>query len=186
MRAQLLCKFAICMAFFLGVDPSYAQQPRIPLGQIQQSAQSTAPAPAPNSPPENMSSQSPTELSSSAAPSFSSQAAWLHPQENPAVQGLRNPRVVNTSFLLLNSLHLTLALVDVEESQHCIDQHTCVEANPLMPSSHAGKLALNLGMVAYAASASYYLKKHTSGFWWLPPLAGIGFHSGGVASGIAH
>jgi hypothetical protein len=98
----------------------------------------------------------------------------------------RSPRIADTKFLWLNGVHLALTFADIELAQHCIDEHTCSEANPLMPSSTAAKLSVNIGMFAYATGASYYLKKRGFRLWWIPPAAGIGTHTVGVVSGISH
>lgn len=116
--------------------------------------------------------------SSSAAPSLG--VAVIRPVPP------RNPRVLDRKFMLLSSVHLGMALADVGLTQHCLAEHQCSEANPLMPSSRAGQLSIGLGGFAYATAASYWLKKHRSRLWWTPPAAGVATHIVGVASGIAH
>ncbi len=44
--------------------------------------------------------------------------------------------------MLVNGLQLGMMIFDVEMTQHCIADHHCQEGNPLMPSSHAGQLAV--------------------------------------------
>jgi hypothetical protein len=98
----------------------------------------------------------------------------------------RAPRAADASFFLLNSGFLGMAVLDVEMTQRCIATHRCREQNPLMPSSQAGQLGLNIGLVAGISGASYWLKKHKSALWWLPAATGIVGHSAGVATGIEH
>ena len=67
----------------------------------------------------------------------------------PPSPKLLEPSVLDSSCL--NGLHLGLAVLDVELTQHCIANHHCVEGNPLMPSSHAGQLGMNLALVGYGS-----------------------------------
>lgn len=183
MFVQPILKHATCVAALMCGCASYAQQTQIPFDQIQRGAQLPAKLVASNSNVGTAAvSGSAGGVSDSAAPSFSPAPA----SELNGAPVNRGPRIVDSRYVWLNSAHLAAAFADIEMSQRCIDEHTCVEANPLMPSSQAGKLGLNFGIVAYTACASYYLKKHRSSLWWLPPLAGISFHAGGVASGISH
>ena len=96
------------------------------------------------------------------------------------------PRTANSKFFLINGIHLGMAIFDVEMTQRCIASHHCREANPLMPSSQAGQLSVNFAVVAYSSGISYWLKKHNSKLWWLPPSAGVAVHSVGVATGFEH
>ena len=92
--------------------------------------------------------------------------------------------VLNKTYFLLNGLHLGLALADVEMTQHCIADHRCKEGNPMMPSSQAGQISISVGIFAYAAGSSYWLKKHKSKIWAVPPAVGVVTHIIGVASGL--
>lgn len=103
-----------------------------------------------------------------------------------ALPQVKPPRTISRSFLLLNGLHLGLAVLDVELTQHCIANQKCVEGNPLMPSSRAGQLAVNFASVSYGTFASYKLKKHDCKLWTLSPIVGISAHTLGAATGIAH
>jgi hypothetical protein len=96
------------------------------------------------------------------------------------------PRVADRSFLLLNGIHLGLAMFDMGLTQHCIANHQCKEGNPLMPSSTGGRLGVTLGLFASSAGGSYYLKKHRARAWWVLPFTGTVGHTAGVASGLAH
>jgi len=95
-------------------------------------------------------------------------------------------RTVNSEFVLLNAIHLGMAIFDVEMTQRCISNHHCRETNPLMPSSHAAQLSLNLAYVAGGTGISYWLKRGGSKLWRVPPIAGAAIHSGGVATGFEH
>jgi hypothetical protein len=118
--------------------------------------------------------------SSSAPAASSSTTGFVYARPSPSV-----PRpVVTKSYFLLNGLHLGMALADVEMTQHCIANHRCKEGNPMMPSSEAGQIGINVGIFAYAAGSSYWLKKHKSPIWWMPPAVGIVAHTIGVASGL--
>lgn len=95
------------------------------------------------------------------------------------------PRIVDRRFLLLNGIHLGLALFDIEMTQHCISEHKCREGNPIMPSSQGGQIGVSLGSVAVTAVGSSWARKHGIRIWWAGPAAGIAAHSVGVATGIA-
>lgn len=96
------------------------------------------------------------------------------------------PRVDVTKFLLVNGLHLGMAIFDVEMTQRCIASHHCYETNPLMPSSQSGQLSINLAIVGGVTWISYWTRKGGSKFWWLPPAAGAAIHGGGVVTGFQH
>jgi hypothetical protein len=97
-----------------------------------------------------------------------------------------SPRTADTKFFLLNGIHLGMAIFDVEMTQRCIANHRCHETNPFMPSSQAGQLGINFALVGSGSLASYWLKKHQSKLWWLPPATGTIAHSYGVATGFEH
>lgn len=99
----------------------------------------------------------------------------------PTDRGLRN---FDAKYLWLNTIQISLAFADIEATQHCIDEHTCREGNPLMPSSQAGKLGISLGIGTFTAVASYRLKKQRSRGWWIAPAVSIAGHAAGLASGL--
>jgi hypothetical protein len=96
------------------------------------------------------------------------------------------PRVLTSKFFLLQGLHLGMAVLDVETTQHCLAAHTCREGNPLMPSSQAGALGINFALVGYSSYVSYRMKSHKSNLWWLSPTTGTVAHVVGFATGLAH
>ncbi len=98
----------------------------------------------------------------------------------------RTPRTLSKGFLILNALHLGMAVFDVEMTQHCIANHHCVEGNPLMPSSQAGQLGVNFAFVGLGAFTSYKMKEQDSNLWVISPTVGIAAHAVGVATGFAH
>jgi hypothetical protein len=101
----------------------------------------------------------------------------------PAV---RSSRTFDAKYVWLNGLQFSLAFADIETTQHCIDEHTCREGNPLMPSPQAGKFSVSLGIAAFTAVASYRLKKQRSKGWWVAPAVSIAGHAVGLASGLVH
>ena len=102
---------------------------------------------------------------------------------SPAVRGFK---IFDAKYAWLNGLQFTLAFADIETTQHCIDEQTCREGNPLMPSSQAGMLSVSLGIAAFTAVASYRLKKLRSKGWWVAPAVSMAGHAVGLASGLAH
>ena len=151
-----------------------AQDVAIPFRQIARDAQLSARVAAPAS--EAAVSHSDGMLSGS-----SSSAGFVFVPPTPV-----RSRTFSTGFLLLNGIHLGMAVFDVEMTQHCIANHHCVEGNPLMPSSHAGQLGVNFALVGYGTFISYRWKKQENKLWLLPPTVGIAAHSLGVATGIAN
>jgi hypothetical protein len=185
MFIQSAVKHAISVAVLISGCASFAQQAQIPFQQIQRDARLSmlapsnadpASAPLPASAPRNSSSAAPLHPVPPASASFS---AGLK-----RVPAGRSPRIADKKFLWLSGIHLAMAFADIAAAQHCIDEQTCKEANPLMPSSLEAKVGLNLGIFAYSTGTSYLLKKRRSGWWWALPVEGIGFHAGGVMSGI--
>jgi hypothetical protein len=95
-------------------------------------------------------------------------------------------RTANSKFFVLNGLQLGMAVFDVEMTQRCIADHRCREGNPLMPSSQAGQLCVNFALAAWSTATSFWLKKHLSKVWWIPPAAGTAVHGGGDGTGFLH
>jgi hypothetical protein len=125
-------------------------------------------------------SAAPVSYSSSATPAFVPSSSYN------VIRQTHNPPIADKKYFLINGLHLGMAVLDVELTQRCIASHQCREGNPLMPSSQAGQLSVNIGYVALGAFASYELKKRRSQFWWLAPAGGIAGHLAGAATGLSH
>jgi hypothetical protein len=188
MLVEAISKRTLEIAVLMAGCACFAQQIPIPFAQLQRDAQLSAMRVPSNS---DLSSVSLPE--SASASSSSALPAFLAPSASASsfagfkrVPAGRSPRFFDARYFWLNSLHLTLAVSDIEMTQHCIDEHTCKEANPLMPSSQAGKIGVNLGLVTYTAASSYWLRKRKSRVWWLGPTVGVAAHTVGLASGLAH
>ena len=188
MLVEPILKRAFGIAFLMGGCACFAQQTPIPFGQTQRDAQLSAKRMTPNSDLSSVSlPESASGISSSALPAFLAPPASASASAGfKRVASGRSPRVFDARYFWLNGLHLTLAVSDIEITQHCIDEHTCKEANPLMPSSQAGKIGVSLGFATYTAASSYWLRKHKSKVWWLGPTVGVAAHTVGLASGLAH
>ena len=178
------------LAIAMGGWACSAQQATIPFKQLERDAQLSARLTVPdNEIASSVSSSSPSSSSSSSSSVFPgvvspelSAASYVRVPPVPVA----NPRTLSSSFYLLNGLHLGMAIFDVEMTQRCIATHHCREGNPLMPSSLAGSLTVNLALVGSGSYISYRLKKHRATLWWLSPTVGTASHTVGVATSIAH
>jgi hypothetical protein len=151
-----------------------AQDARIPFRQIERDAHFSASAGVP-------ANEAAVNRSYEMSPGSSTSAGFVLP---PPVY--RPPRTLTSSFFLMNGLHLGMAALDVATTQHCLADHHCREGNPLMPSSVAGQLSIDLAFVGSGTIISYKLKKEESRGWWLSPLIGVIAHTAGVASGLVN
>lgn len=151
-----------------------AQTATIPFEQIQKDVQLSARAAMP-------ANEAAVGHAYGAGPSSSSSAGFVFVPPTP-----KAPRTISSGFLVLNGLHLGMAVFDVEMTQHCIANGHCVEGNPMMPSSQAGQLAVTLASVASLTFVSYRLKKRENKMWKVAPIAGIAAHTVGVASGFRY
>jgi hypothetical protein len=165
--------------------PQYSQRAPVPFAQIQRDVKMSMRARTDShlarltfsgdlSGPNALASSSPEP----SAPASSS-AGFTR---TPAVRG---SGTFDAKYVWLNGLQFGLSFADIETTQHCVDEHTCREGNPLMPSSPAGKLSVSLGIAAFTAVASYRLKKQRSKGWWIAPAVSIAGHAVGLASGLA-
>jgi hypothetical protein len=93
-------------------------------------------------------------------------------------------KVVDKKFLALTGIATVLTVADFEMTQHCLGNRTCVEADPLMPSSRAGMYASSIPVNAALYYWSYRLKAKGSRIWWLPTVAAIASHAVGVGTNI--
>ena len=116
----------LCMAITTSGVLCAAQTPQVPFRQIEKNAQLSARAIVPLN--EIASARETTLLPESTS---SSGFVLVRPS-------FKRHRTITPSFILLNGLHLGLAVLDVELTQHCIANENCVEGNPLMPSSQKG------------------------------------------------
>ncbi len=166
------------LAITMGGWACSAQEATIPFAQIERDTQLSANLTMPgNEPAENLYSSS---LSAAAALPGSSAAGFTRTPPATFNRGL------GSRFFLLNGLHLGMAVFDVEMTHRCIESHHCREGNPLMPSSLAGALSVNVALVGYGSYVSHRLKKHQSRMWWLSPVIGTAAHVAGAATGLAH
>jgi len=168
------------LAISMGCLACFAQQATIPFKQLERNAQLSARLTVPDN--EIASSNSSSSVTPGVVSPELSAAGFVHVRPVPAA----NPRTLSSSFYLLNGLHLGMAVLDVEMTQRCIATHRCREGNPLMPSSQAGGLSVNLALVGSGSYISYRLKKHGSNLWWLSPTVGVASHTVGVATSTAH
>jgi hypothetical protein len=93
---------------------------------------------------------------------------------------------LNKTYFFVNGLHLGAAMLDVALTQHCLANHNCSEANPLMPSSVKGQVGVDCALVGYVSWISYRMRKHQSSLWWIAPTMGTAAHAAGAGTGIAH
>ena len=149
-----------------------AQNPTIPFRQLEKSARLSASISAPA--PEAMLTG---HSGSYPQPALSAALSYVQPT-------YRQPRVIDSKFLLLNGLHIGLAALDIGLTQRCIASGRCREGNPMMPSSLAGQAGVGSAIVGYGFFVSYRMKKHESKAWWLSPMVGIGAHTAGAVTGF--
>jgi hypothetical protein len=150
-----------------------AQSLSVPFGQIERDAQSqTQKIVALNDDAGNFSSDAASESS------FVSRA--------PSLRSTVPFQTSNARYFFVNGLHLGTAMLDVALTGHCIANHSCGEANPLMPSSAGGQVGVNCALVGYVAWVSYRMMKHQSRVWWIAPAIGTTAHAVGAGTGIAH
>jgi hypothetical protein len=156
-----------------------AQDTKIPFKQLESSSQLMATLTVPDPPPGTNPPSSGSSSSLAPVDPFYASIV-IRPPAAPL-------RPVSPNYLALNGLHLGLALLDVQLTQHCIADHHCVEGNPLMPSSRSGQLSIDFAYVGYSAFVSYRLRKQNKAhLWWISPVTGIAAHALGVASGLGH
>ncbi len=93
-------------------------------------------------------------------------------------------KVFDKKFALLAGFAAGLTIADFEMTQRCLHRHTCVEADPLMPTNHAAMYVSNLPLNAALFWWAYRRKGDGKKLWWLPPLTVIGSHAVGVGTNI--
>jgi hypothetical protein len=93
-------------------------------------------------------------------------------------------KVFEKKFALLAGLAAGLTIADFEMTQHCLKFRTCAEADPLMPTSHAGMYASNMPLNAALFWWSYRRKQDGKRLWWLAPLVVVGSHAAGIGTNL--
>lgn len=93
-------------------------------------------------------------------------------------------KVADANFLLLGTLTFALTAADVELTQHCLHEKTCVELNPTLPHSRWGMYAVNTPVNFAVMYLSYRRKAAGKRDWWIAPIVDIGAHSIGIGSNI--
>jgi hypothetical protein len=93
-------------------------------------------------------------------------------------------KVFDKKFALLAGLAVGLTVADFEMTQRCLQRHTCAEANPLMPTSHAGMYATNIPLNAALFWWSYRRRQDGKRLWWLAPLMVVASHAVGVGTNL--
>lgn len=188
MLVERFSKPAVGMALLMGGWACSAQQAPVAFAQIQRDVQLSGKLTAPVADASIILSSGPASANSaSAAPSvFTSSAA-----PSAAAGFVRAPvakasRTLDARYFLLNSMDLGMAGLDMALTRHCIADHHCGEGNPLMPSSLAGQLSVGIAFVGYDSVSSYWLKKHQSHLWWVPPFVGTAAHGVGALTGFVH
>ena len=169
------------MTILIGGSTCIAQQAPIPFEQLQWNAE-MAPPPAAVERAE-VSAATSNPLPSTAVSESSAVASPL--RNNFTNPGTDSPRL-GAGFFLLNGLNIGMTALDMSLSQHCIAEHHCREANPLMPSSLAGRISVVAVFAGLGTYVSHRLKKQGSRLWWLAPAFGTAAHSVGAASGFAN
>ena len=148
--------------------------------------------------PSSDSASSPVDLAElryRSAPSSFAAAAWIAQpiavaqpiaiaQPIVAERPAKQKKVFDNKFALLAGLAAGLTIADFEMTQHCLHRRTCVEANPLMPTSRAGMYVSNMPLNAALFWWSYRRKQDGKRLWWLAPLIVVGSHAAGIGTNI--
>lgn len=100
----------------------------------------------------------------------------------PSQPGRR--KVIDRNFILLSALTFGLTAADIELTQHCLSEKTCVELNPTLPHSRWGMYAantpVNLAVMYFACRRKASGKRG----WWIAPLIDSGIHGVGIGSNV--
>lgn len=102
----------------------------------------------------------------------------------PQIADATDRKVIDRKFMLLGGLVLATTTADMELTQHCQNQGTCVELNPTIPRARWAKHAVNAPTNIAVMYWAYRWKKQGKRLWWVPPLIDIGAHVAGVGSNI--
>lgn len=153
-----------------------AQHSHIPFAQIELEARTT--------PISDSSSTSGVTDSSSNSSTSDSAVAEPVSYESQRIPATKRRWSHVSGLWLMNGVHAGTAALDITLTKHCIDNHTCREGNPLMPSSIGGQIGIDFALVSYSSYVSYRLKKHNSRAWWISPALGTSTHIVGIASNL--
>jgi hypothetical protein len=93
-------------------------------------------------------------------------------------------KIMDRNFVALGALTFGLTAMDVEMTQHCLHEKTCVELNPTLPHSRIGMYAANTPVNMAVMYWSYKRKAAGRRAWWVAPLVDIGAHAVGIGSNI--
>lgn len=102
------------------------------------------------------------------------------------IEPAQTPRrkVMDRNFLLLAGMTFALTAADIELTQHCLKEKTCVELNPTLPLSRWGMYATNTPVNLAVLYWSYKRKQSGKFGWWVAPLVDIGIHGVGIGSNV--
>ncbi len=149
-----------------------AQQRSVPFAEIEREAKLPAALEI---------SESPTDTSEWSPVVVAPQVA-----SSARLSSLARLKTMDAHYFLINGAHLTMAVVDIGMTQHCIAAHHCTEGNPLMPKSFTAQLTVELSLVGLGSGASYSMKKQRSREWWIIPALGAVAHGVGAISGLRY
>lgn len=96
----------------------------------------------------------------------------------------RKTRVMDRNFILLGALTFGLTAADIELTQHCLQEKTCVELNPTLPHSRWGMYATNTPVNLAVMYFAYRRKATGKRGWWIAPLIDTGIHGVGIGSNV--
>jgi hypothetical protein len=88
--------------------------------------------------------------------------------------------VVDKKFIVLSVALMGLTISDLERTQHCLAQRTCVEMNPMLPHSRAGMYAVNVPINVGTMYLAYRMKAAGWKTWWIVPALNIAGHAVGT------
>lgn len=102
------------------------------------------------------------------------------------IQPAQKPRgkVMDRNFLLLAGMTFAFTAADIELTQHCLREKTCIELNPTLPLSRWGMYATNTPVNLAVLYWSYKRKQAGKFGWWIAPLVDIGIHGVGIGSNV--
>jgi hypothetical protein len=93
-------------------------------------------------------------------------------------------KTFDRNFALVSLLAAGLMIADIELTQHCQDNRTCIEMNPLVPRSRAAKYASAGSFNGMLFYWSFRRKESGKKLWWLAPMLVIGAHGAGTADNV--